>query len=99
MKHLIVNPSVQNNFYTLLSKSAQGCDKALLSHLADLFEKMMMLDPDKRISLDEAIRHPFVRTYVHRAKNLQTQKIQQAREAQRKAAEAVAAKKKIKTLP
>lgn len=30
----------------------------------DLLEKMMMLEPEKRIDTDAAMRHPFVRAFL-----------------------------------
>lgn len=32
--------------------------------LADLLEKMMMLEPEKRLDTDTAMRHPFVRSFL-----------------------------------
>lgn len=66
-KRLISNPTVKHNFHTLLSKFARGCQPRMVTQLADLLEKMMMLDPEKRIDVDEAIRHPFVRAFLHRS--------------------------------
>jgi len=42
---------------------AEG-DKARLAQLADLLERMMALDPEKRIDPDGALRHPFVSPFV-----------------------------------
>ena len=33
----------------------------LQAHLADLLEKMLALDPDKRIRPKDALKHPFVK--------------------------------------
>lgn len=35
-----------------------------VSALADLLEKMLALDPDKRISADAALRHDFVKPFL-----------------------------------
>ena len=65
-KRLISNPTVKHNFHALLNKYAEGCQPRLVSQLADLLEKMMMLDPEKRIDVDDALRHPFVRAFLHK---------------------------------
>jgi serine/threonine-protein kinase PRP4 len=36
--------------------------------LADLLEKMLALDPDKRIQADAALRHPFVKPWLPKKK-------------------------------
>lgn len=69
-KRLIGNPTVKHNFHMLLSKFSEGCQPKLVTQLADLLEKMMMLDPEKRIDVDEALRHPFVRAFLHRYPSL-----------------------------
>ncbi|GMH38518.1 hypothetical protein BSKO_06402 [Bryopsis sp. KO-2023] len=68
IKRLIVNPTVQNDFSTLLLRNSLGSDRKLVLQLAELLEKMMMLDPDRRMDLDTALRHPFVRRYLQRSK-------------------------------
>ncbi len=35
-----------------------------IQQLADLLDKMMALEPDKRMDTDAAMRHPFVRSYL-----------------------------------
>lgn len=32
----------------------------LASHARDLLSKMLVVDPDKRISVDEALHHPYI---------------------------------------
>lgn len=32
----------------------------LASQARDLLSKMLVIDPDKRISVDEALRHPYI---------------------------------------
>lgn len=50
----------------LLQKSSGGRgggtdgDRLLLAQLADLLEKMLMLEPEKRIDPETALKHPFV---------------------------------------
>lgn len=36
-------------------------DRRLLVHFRDLLEKMLMVDPEKRISIKEALNHPFIK--------------------------------------
>ena len=52
-----------------LADAAKGvADKTiwrqLVSSLADLLEKMFALEPDKRIDVDSAMRHPFVKSFL-----------------------------------
>lgn len=63
LRRVIQNPSVKYDFSSLLS--GQAPDKRKLAQLADLLEKMMVLDPDRRITPKEALRHPFF--HVHNA--------------------------------
>lgn len=62
MRRLIPNPTIKHNLSQLLAR-AEG-DKARVAALADLLERMMVLDPEKRIDPDAALRHPFVKDYV-----------------------------------
>lgn len=62
VRRLIPNPTAKHNFPQLLSR-AEG-DKARVGALADLLERMMALDPEKRIDPDAALRHPFVKVGV-----------------------------------
>jgi serine/threonine-protein kinase PRP4 len=41
----------------------QSPDRRKLSQLADLLERMMVLDPDRRITTKEALRHPFIKEH------------------------------------
>lgn len=36
--------------------------------LADLLEKMLALDPEKRVTPDAALRHPFVKPWLPKKK-------------------------------
>jgi len=65
-KRLIAQSAVKHNFHSLLGKYSRGCPPKLVTQLADLLEKMMMLDPEKRIDVDDAIRHPFVGAFIHK---------------------------------
>ncbi|KIY97656.1 hypothetical protein MNEG_10308 [Monoraphidium neglectum] len=66
VRRLIPNPTVKNSFAQLLSRS-EG-DRSRVAALADLLDRMMALDPEKRIDPDAALRHPFVRDYVPKKK-------------------------------
>lgn len=35
-----------------------------MASLADLLEKMMALEPERRIDPDAALRHPFVKSFL-----------------------------------
>lgn len=56
---MITNPVVQNDFAKLLH-GAEG-PKRKLAQLVDLLEKMTVLDPDRRITPKDALKHPFIR--------------------------------------
>lgn len=45
---------------TLMKAKAASDDRTMVLHLADLLEKIFTLDPSKRISVKEALHHPFV---------------------------------------
>eukprot|EP00882_Tetradesmus_deserticola_P010991 GHRQ01011625.1.p1 GENE.GHRQ01011625.1~~GHRQ01011625.1.p1 ORF type:complete len:460 (+),score=260.92 GHRQ01011625.1:181-1380(+) len=66
IRRVIANPTVKHNFSQLLAR-AEG-DRAQLAALADLLEKMLALDPDKRIQADAALRHPFVKPWLPKKK-------------------------------
>lgn len=51
------NPAVKLSA-SLLSSKAGSDDRAIVSNLSDLLEKMFNLDPAKRLTIDEAIKHP-----------------------------------------
>ncbi len=59
VRRLISNPTVKRDFTALVAGS-EG-DRRKLAQLADLLERLMHLDPDKRLSPKEAIRHPFIK--------------------------------------
>ena len=40
-----------------------------VASLADLLEKMMVLEPERRIDPDTALRHPFVRSFLPKRDN------------------------------
>jgi serine/threonine-protein kinase PRP4 len=57
VRRLIPNPQVKKDFAGLLA--GMDSDKKKLAQLADLLERMMALDPDKRITPKDALKHPF----------------------------------------
>ena len=44
----------------LMKAKAASDDRSMVLHLADLLDKIFTLDPAKRISVKEALHHPFV---------------------------------------
>lgn len=62
VRKLVTSPAVKHNFTSLLSQCSG--DKAKVAMLADLLEKMMMLEPERRIDPDAALRHPFVKAFL-----------------------------------
>ena len=58
-KRLVPNPTIKKDFRGHLA--GQEGDSKQVGNLIDLLEKMMHLDPDKRISAKEALRHPFIK--------------------------------------
>ena len=58
-KRLVPNPTIKKNFRGHLIE--QEGDPRQVNNLIDLLEKMMHLDPDKRITAKEALRHPFIK--------------------------------------
>ena len=57
---------MKRDFKSLLLKSYGKSDRELVLLLADLLEKMMMLDPEQRIDLENARRHPFLRKILQK---------------------------------
>jgi serine/threonine-protein kinase PRP4 len=53
----ILYSSAVKNFSDLIRK--HDVDKSKTAKLADLLERMMIIDPEKRISLNQALKHPF----------------------------------------
>ena len=59
VRRIISNPTKIKDFAARLAGQAE--DKKKLSQLVDLLERMTTLDPDKRITPLDALRHPFIR--------------------------------------
>ena len=58
---MVTNPRVQADFTALFRQSHSREDPRHTTQLADLLEKMLALDPDKRIRPKDALKHPFVK--------------------------------------
>lgn len=58
-RRVIPNPTVRKDVAALLAGQAPD-QRAKLAQLVDLLERMLALDPDKRITPREALRHPFI---------------------------------------
>mmetsp|Transcript_69590 Transcript_69590/g.220335 ORF Transcript_69590/g.220335 Transcript_69590/m.220335 type:complete len:110 (+) Transcript_69590:40-369(+) len=64
VRRLISNPKATKDFSAVLLGAGDPktpADKKKVLQLADLLEKMMHLDPDKRIKPTEALQHPFIK--------------------------------------
>ncbi len=59
VRRLIAVNSVKKDFAALLS-TMQG-DKKKVAQLADLLERMMHLDPSRRLTAKECLKHPFIK--------------------------------------
>lgn len=59
IRKMIANPTVKHDFAALLAGS-EG-EKRKIAQLADLLERMMHLDPEKRITPKDALRHSFIK--------------------------------------
>ncbi|MEW5306316.1 MAG: hypothetical protein WDW36_008787 [Sanguina aurantia] len=66
IRRIVSNPVAKTPIATLLARGggAKGVDRVQLSLLADLLDKMLALEPEKRIDPDAALRHPFVRDFL-----------------------------------
>jgi serine/threonine-protein kinase PRP4 len=59
LRRLVPHPAVKADFAALLA--GQSPDRRKLAQLADLLERMLALDPERRITPKEALRHPFIK--------------------------------------
>ena len=46
-----------------LQRRASTLSNSASQKLADLLDKMLHLDPDRRIGVEDALQHPFIRTH------------------------------------
>lgn len=61
VRRLIANPTVQRDVAALLA-GAEG-ERVKVQQLVDLLEKMLALDPEKRLTPKDALRHPFIKDH------------------------------------
>ncbi|GFH21630.1 protein kinase domain-containing protein, partial [Haematococcus lacustris] len=65
VRKLMAQPAPKASFSTLLARGGHNeKDRTKVALLADLLDKMMMLEPERRIDPDSALRHPFVKDYL-----------------------------------
>jgi serine/threonine-protein kinase PRP4 len=58
----INHPKVTRDLYKELEKKAgPTTDRKKLLQLADFLQQMLMLDPEKRVTVDKALSHPFIK--------------------------------------
>lgn len=58
MKRLI--SSIKPKDIATIFTSSLGEDPKMLANFRDLLEKVFVLDPDKRITVSQALSHPFI---------------------------------------
>ncbi|RID60134.1 hypothetical protein BRARA_F03313 [Brassica rapa] len=58
MKRMIVN--VKPKDFGSIIKGYPGEDPKILAHFRDLLDKMFILDPEKRLTVSQALAHPFI---------------------------------------
>ena len=62
VRTLVRNPKPTRDFFkTLQASASEGEDRGKLKQLADLLDKMLVLDPDRRLTVRDALKHPFLR--------------------------------------
>lgn len=70
VRRIIANPTARTNLANMLTPGVPSTDRPKVVALADLLEKMLTLDPEKRIDPDSALKHPFIKEHLpkHRHK-------------------------------
>lgn len=58
IKRLILN--IKPKDISVLVKSSLGEDPKMLANFKDLLEKVFVLDPEKRMTVSQALCHPFI---------------------------------------
>ncbi|KAJ8774565.1 hypothetical protein K2173_017011 [Erythroxylum novogranatense] len=58
IKRMILN--IKQKDISSIIKGSPGEDPKTLAHFKDLLDKIFMLDPDKRITVSQALAHPFI---------------------------------------
>lgn len=64
----LASQSLFDLFSNWLSTSRSTAVLLQVAQLADLLEKMLALDPEKRISADSALRHDFIKPFLPKKK-------------------------------
>ena len=64
MKHIEILAPTEDLGALLMAKRAADDDKRVVMHLRDLLEKMLTLDPARRLTVKEAMAHPFIKGHV-----------------------------------
>ena len=57
-KRMILN--VKPKDFGSIIKGYPGEDPKMLAHFRDLLDKMFILDPEKRLTVSQALAHPFI---------------------------------------
>ena len=61
IRRVVANPTVKQTVREkVLEATSMDLDRRKTLAFADLLDKMLALDPDKRISVRDAMKHPFV---------------------------------------
>jgi len=58
IKRMIVN--VKPKDFGSIIKGYPGEDPKILAHFRDLLDKMFILDPERRLTVSQALAHPFI---------------------------------------
>ena len=64
VRTLVTNPRASKDFFRSLqaSSGADSSSRKKLMQMVDLLDKMLHLDPDRRIGVEDALQHPFIRS-------------------------------------
>lgn len=75
VRRIISNPQKTQDFAARLLPLAHATDRKKVTQLVDLLDRMMVLDPDRRITPLEALKHPFIKEQmqIHSAPRSLTQ--------------------------
>ncbi|KAI3944185.1 hypothetical protein MKW98_016415 [Papaver atlanticum] len=58
VKRLLVN--IKQKSISTIVRGSYGVDRKMLAYFKDLLERTLVLDPDKRITVSQALAHPFI---------------------------------------